>query len=384
MPIFDSHLDLASNALFLDRDLLLPLEALAGSEHGMDDLPYRGRPTLSLPEMRRAGVRLCSPTVLARVRPEIRSAAAVPRSAIDYATGEAAHAMGLAQIAYYELLAARGELRIITTAKELDAFVREQHVGPADRGLADSGPEPVPGDSAPSGSPAPIGCILSMEGADPVLSPDQAALWWERGLRFASLVHYGEGRYAGGTGSTAGVTSDGRDLLRAFEQLGLVLDLTHLSEPSFYEALESFAGPVLASHNNCRHLVPGDRQFSDEQFRLIVERDGVIGVACDAWMLYPGWERGVTQPDVVSLEALVDHIDHICNLAGNADHVAIGSDLDGLYGWEQTPYDLRSIADLQKLPQMLRNRGYETGQIEGIMYRNWIRFFSRNLPAHGG
>lgn len=366
MPIFDSHLDLASNALFLDRDLLLPLDALAESERGMDDLSYRGRPTLSLPEMRRAGVRLCSPTVLARVRPEIRSAAAVPRSAIDYVTGEAAHAMGLAQIAYYEVLAARGELVIITTAKELDAFVRELPVGLPDSDLA------------------PIGCILSMEGADPVLSPDQAALWWERGLRFASLVHYGEGRYAGGTGSTAGLTSDGRELLRAFEELGIILDLTHLSEPAFYEAMESFPGAVLASHNNCRHLVPGDRQFSDEQIRLIVERDGVIGVACDAWMLYPGWERGVTQPDVVSLEALVDHIDHICNLAGNADHVAIGSDLDGLYGWEQTPHDLRSIADLQKLPQMLRRRGYEAGQIEGIMHGNWIHFFGRNLPAHGG
>ncbi len=371
MPIFDSHLDLASNALFLDRDLLLPLEELAAGERGMDDLPCRGHPTVSLPEMRRAGVRLCSPTVLARVRPQIRGTA-VPRSAIDYVTGEAAHAMGLAQIAYYELLAARGELAIITTAEELDAFARELPVG-----LADSG-------SAPSDSVAPTGCILSMEGADPILSPDQAALWWERGLRFASLVHYGVGRYAGGTGSTAGVTPEGRDLLRAFEELGIVLDLTHLSEPAFHEALEVFSGPVLASHNNCRSLVPGDRQFSDDQIRLIVERGGVIGVACDAWMLYPGWQRGVTQPQVVSLEALVDHMDHICNLAGNADHVAIGSDLDGLFGWEQTPHDLRSIRDLQKVPQMLRGRGYQDDQIAGIMYGNWIGYFRRNLPADGG
>ena len=361
IPIVDSHLDLASNALMLERDLLLSLDELAASERGMDDLPYRGRPTLSLPEMRRADVRLCSATVLARVRQDGRPAGA--RSEIDYATVECAHAMGVAQIDYYDLLAGRGELTMIRTSAELSALVAGWTT-----------------DASMSASD-PIGCILSMEGADPIVCPDHARFWWERGLRFASLVHYGEGRYAGGTGSSSGVNEDGRRLLRAFEELGLILDLTHLSEPAFFQALDAFPGAVLASHNNCRALVPGDRQFSDEQIRLVVERGGVIGVACDAWMLYPGWERGVTQPEVLSMEALVDHIDHICSIAGNADHVAIGSDLDGLYGWEQTPHDLRSIADLQKLPSMLEGRGYRAEQITAIMHGNWIRYFERHLPA---
>ena len=363
VPIFDSHLDLAANALMLDRDLLLPLDELAASEAGMTDLPYRAKPTISLPELRRADVRLCSPTILARLRPEIRKPTGIARFEIDYTTPEAVHAMGMAQVAYYELLESRGEVEIIRTSAGLSAFV------------AGWGAAPFSG---------PVGCILSMEGADPILSPGEASVWWERGLRFASLVHYGEGRYAGGTGASLGVTAEGRELLAAFERLGLILDLTHLSDAAFLDALDAFSGPVLASHNNCRAIVPGSRQFSDEQIRLIVERGGVIGVACDAWMLYPGWERGVTRPDVLSLASLVDHIDHICSIAGNASHVAIGSDLDGLYGWEQTPGDLKSIVGLQKLPELLTARGYPTTQIDDIMHGNWIRFFGRHLPANGG
>ena len=376
VPIFDSHLDLAANALMLDRDLSLPLNELAASERGMTDLRCRAHPTVSFPELRRADVRFCSATVLARVRAGSRPTTGFARSEIDYSTGDAAHAMGMAQIAYYETLARRGELVMIRTAEELAAFT-------ADRESA------TPASRTASREPAasvtsPIGCILSMEGADPILTPSETGVWWERGLRFASLVHYGEGQYAGGTGASSGVTAAGYELLREFERHGILLDLTHLSEPAFYQAVDAFPGAVLASHNNCRHLVPGDRQFSDEQITIVAERGGVIGVACDAWMLYPGWERGVTMPEVVSLDAVADHIDHICEVTGSSGHVAIGSDLDGLYGWEQTPHDLKSIADLQKLTALLERRGYRPDQIEAIMYRNWVEFFSRYLPANGG
>ena len=362
VPIFDSHLDLAANALMLDRDLSLTLDELAASERGMTDLPFRARPTVSFPELRRAEVRICSATVLARVRAGARPPGGVARSEIDYATGDAAHAMGMAQIAYYETLARRGELVMIRTSEDLAAALVE----------------PAPSVTSP------IGCILSMEGADPILTPAETVVWWERGLRFASLVHYGEGRYAGGTGTSSGVTAAGYELLREFDRHGILLDLTHLSDDAFYQAIDAFPGPVLASHNNCRQLVPGDRQFSDEQIRIVAERGGVIGVACDAWMLYPRWERGVTMPEVVSLDAVADHIDHICTITGSTGHVGIGSDLDGLYGWEQTPHDLRSIADLQRLTGLLERRGYRPEQIEAIMYRNWVDFFSRHLPANGG
>ena len=95
----------------------------------------------------------------------------------------------------------------------------------------------------------------------------------------------------------------------------------------------------------------------------------------DAWMLYPGWIKGETQPEVVSLEAVVDHIDHICQLAGNSRHAAIGTDLDGGYGNEQCPHDLDTIADLQKIPELLRARGYADEDVMAIMHGNWVRCF---------
>ena len=372
IPIVDAHLDLASNAVFLNRDLCLSLDRLAEQERGMTDLLCRAHPTVTLPELRRAEVRLCCATLLARVRPEAHRAAGAPRADIDYASGEIAHALAVAQAAYYELLAERGELELIATRDDLAAHAACWTGG--------AGPAAGAEDASRAGR-WPIGYILSMEGADPIVSPDAVGFWWERGLRVASLVHYGAARYAAGTGTDGGVTEDGRELLRAFDEVGMILDLTHLADRAFFEALDAFGGAVLASHNNCRALVPGDRQFTDEQIRRIVERGGVIGVACDAWMLYPGWQRGVTKPEVLSMASLVDHIDHICEVSGDARHAAIGSDLDGLFGWEQTPRDLRSIADLQKLADLLAARGYQQDQIEGIMYRNWLSYFTKNLPA---
>jgi membrane dipeptidase len=213
-----------------------------------------------------------------------------------------------------------------------------------------------------------------MEGADPILSPDQVPQWWNDGLRVVGLAHYGCSAYAHGTGSAGGLTAQGRELLKSMADVGMILDATHLADESFWEALDVFAGPVLASHNNCRALVPGDRQFSDDQLRCLIERGAVIGAAFDAWMLCPGWVPGASNP-AVSLEAVVDHIDHVCQLAGNARQAAIGSDLDGGYGTEQCPEDLDTIIDLQKIPVLLRKRGYAEADIEAVMHGNWVRFF---------
>lgn len=214
-----------------------------------------------------------------------------------------------------------------------------------------------------------------MEGADPIVSPQQVSEWWNDGLRVVGPVHYGISAYAHGTGSPGGLTPKGRDLLRAMQEVGMILDVTHLADGSFSEAVELFQGALLASHHNCRSLVPGDRQLSDEQIKLLIQRDSVIGAAFDAWMLYPGWLAGQTSNTVVSLEAVVDHIDHVCQLAGNARHSALGTDLDGGFGTEQSPHDLKTIADLQKIPGLLRKRGYRESDVEAIMHGNWCRFF---------
>ena len=160
----------------------------------------------------------------------------------------------------------------------------------------------------------------------------------------------------------------------------MILDVTHLSDESFSEALDRFDGPVMASHNNCRALVPGQRQFSDEQIRRLVARGAVIGVACDAWMLYPDWKIETMPRETVKLEAVAEHIDHICQLAGNCRHAGIGSDLDGGYGTEQTPLGLDTIADLQKLAAILSSRDYSDADIDAVCHSNWLEFFRRRLP----
>lgn len=358
-PIIDAHLDLAINALGLNRDITQSLDEVNRVEAGITDHKCRGGATVTLPEMRLAGVAACSATVLGRHRPNVFPQSGFARYDIDYATPEIAHATGLAQVAYYDVLETQGLLRYLRTAQDLERHMDQWRAAP---------------------DATPLGIILSMEGSDPILSPDWVDFWWERGLRFASLVHYGTGNYAAGTETEGGITGDGRALLRAFEERGLALDLTHLADDAFFEALDAFGGPVLASHNNCRALVPGQRQFSDRQIRRIVDRDGVIGVACDAWMLYPGWVKGSTNPDVLSMEALADHVDHICQVSGTAMHAAIGSDLDGLYGTEQTPHDLKRISDLRKLDAILTNRGYSEQDVERVFFGNWLRFFASALP----
>lgn len=358
--IFDAHLDLAWCAVHFNRDLKLSVAEIRERERGMTDEPSRGKNTLTLPELRRAGIGICVATLLSRSGPRQQVKVSYGRTDLDYATQEIAHCHAHAQLTYYRLLEAQGLLRMIRTRDDLDAHWNE---------LTQRGVDHVP-----------LGIILSMEGADPILSLDQVQAWWDLGLRAVGLAHYGIGQYAYGTGVDGPVSAAGIDLLREFSRLGMINDATHLSDISFFQAMDTIEGPWLASHHNCRALVPADRQLSDEQIKLLVGRGAVIGAALDAWMLYPNWVRGKTQPQVVGLEAVADHIDHVCQLAGSAQHSAIGSDLDGGFGFEQTPRDLNTITDLQKLVEILRGRGYSDEDVDAIFHGNWLRFFRAALP----
>jgi membrane dipeptidase len=346
MLIIDAHLDLAMNALHWNRDLTRSVAETRQAEAGMKE-KGRAAGTVAFPEMRAGEVGLCLATLIARV--------SYPGNPLPgYASPAIACAMAQGQLAYYRILERQGEVRLVRDAGGLDAHLQAWEADP---------------------HRCPLGLILSMEGADPILSPDHVADWWEEGLRVVGLTHYGVSAYAHGTDCDGGLTPHGRPLLEAMAACGMVLDLTHMADTSFWEALEAFPGRVLASHQNARVLVPGCRQFTDEQLRAVIERGGVIGAAFDAWMLQPGWVRGVTTNENLTMEAVVDQIDHVCQLAGNARHAAIGTDLDGGFGREQSPYDLDTIADLQRLPELLRERGYDNAAIEGIMYGNWVRFF---------
>lgn len=362
--LIDSHLDIAWNALSYNRDQTETIAQINEREAAMVDFNGRGRATCSLPEFRRAGMAVCCGTILVRAKREVQPAGGHRRWDLDYGTQSIAYAMGQGQLAYYRLLEQQGEMKMIGTRAELDAhWARWEQATPEER------------------MHLPVGNILQMEGADPIVEPAQAEAWYNDGLRSITLSHYGKSHYSVGTGDNGPLTPRGIELLKELDRLGIILDLTHMSDQSFFQAIEHFHGPVMASHNNCRALVPADRQFSDEQIKIIIERGGVIGVALDAWMLQPGWIIGKTQPDGLTLAALVDHIDHICQLAGGVDHVAIGSDLDGGFGNEQTPSDLRRFSDLQKLNGLLAERGYADAEIDKIFHGNWLRFFRRHLPA---
>ncbi|HTG44702.1 MAG TPA: membrane dipeptidase, partial [Verrucomicrobiae bacterium] len=225
-------------------------------------------------------------------------------------------------------------------------------------------------------SKLPIGYILSLEGADSIVSMRHLERAYTQGLRAVGPAHYGPGTYAQGTDATGGIGEKGRELLREMERLGMILDATHLCDDSFWEALDFFKGPVWASHHNCRALAPHNRQLADEQIKALVERGAVIGAVFDAWMMIPGWVRGKTTPESagLKLQEIVKHMDHICQLAGNSFHCGIGSDLDGAFGTEQTPADLKSIAGLQQLTELLAARGYKDEDVKNILHGNFLRF----------
>jgi membrane dipeptidase len=351
--IFDAHLDLAWNAIDWNRDLKQPAAEIRRREvEGNVQGKGRGEGTVSFPELRRGRVGLFIATLLARLhRPGLMPAFS------RYDTMDAAYAATMGQLYYYQALVEQGHLRWIKDAASLDAHVRAWTEGNADK--------------------EPLGFILSMEGADPVLYPEQVQQWWDMGLRIIGPAHYGVSPYAHGTGTEGGLFEQGPALLREMERVGMILDVTHLSDQCFDEAMDLYGGPVLASHHNCRALVPDQRQLTDGQIKKLMSRGAVIGAAFDAWMLAPGWVRGQTTPQEagVTLETVIDHIDRVCQLAGNSRHAALGTDLDGGFGREQSPLDLDTIADLQRYPELLRKRGYKEDDIRAILYGNWVRFF---------
>lgn len=353
MLIFDAHLDLSMNALEWNRDLRLPVSILRERERGMTDKPDRERATVSLPDLRRGNIGIVVATQIARY--------VEPHSPLPgWNSPHQAWAQTQGQLAWYKAMEAAGEMVAITDLQHLN-----KHIALWTNG--------EPSENKP------IGYILSLEGADSFIDISYVEKAYEYGLRAIGPAHYGNGRYANGTDATGKMEQKGLDLLKEMERLNIILDATHLCDDAFWQALDHFSGSVWASHNNCRSLVNHNRQYSDEQIKILIEREAVIGGALDAWMLVPNWERGVSTPLSMNcnLETVANHIDHICQIAGNALHIGIGSDLDGAFGTEQCPYDLDTIADLNKLDPILKQRGYTETDLNNIFHGNWLRFLNK-------
>ena len=353
MFILDAHLDLSMNALEWNRDLTRPVKEINERERGLTDKPDRGNATVSLPELRKGNIGLVVGTQIARY-------VAPGNNLPGWHSPAQAWAQTQGQLAWYKAMELAGEMIQI---KDLSSL--EQHVALWKNGTTNTN--------------KPIGYILSLEGADSMVTVEHVETAWQYGLRAMGPAHYGPGRYANGTNSTGEMGPQGIALLKKMDELNLIMDTTHLCDDAFWQALKHFKGPVWASHNNVRSLVNHNRQYSDEQVMALIERGAVIGGVLDAWMMKPNWIMGKSNPvDMnVNLEVLIDHIDHICQLAGNALHVGIGSDLDGAFGREQSPYDLETIADLQKFVPLFKQRGYSDDDIENIMHGNWLRFLRK-------
>lgn len=352
MFITDAHLDIGYNLINKNRDVRLPLSELRAAEPPESK---SGIPTVCIPAMREAGVGLVFATLynLPQDLPFDDDGIIVPHI---YKTPEEAHRLGMMQIdAYRRLIDQEADLRLVTDGPSLDEVMASHDAEPDD-------------DVTPL-----IGLTLLMEGADHIRHPEETELWYEAGVRLIGPA-WDDTRYCAGAwrDSSQGLTKLGYALLEQMAGLNMILDVTHMSEVGVFQAIDSYEGRLVATHANARSIVPGERQLSDEQIRLIAERDGVIGAVLYNAFIRPGWRKGDPK-ELVTLDQLIAHIDHICQVVGDADHVGIGSDLDGGLGANEIPTPLDSIADLPKIATALAEKGYEAAHIDGIMGLNWVR-----------
>jgi membrane dipeptidase len=367
--IIDGHLDMAYNALYKRRDLTMPVQVLREREDAVrgrvsghpDSLERRTGPwasekqvtvTVALPEMRRGRVGIMLSTIMARVQ------APGPGTHNSVRTQAVAYARGQSHLHYYKALEREGEIAFIRTKADLDRCVASWK-SPAED--------------------TPVGLILTMESADPILGPDGVGEWVDAGLKSVSLTHFGANSYGHGTGTVGGLYPTAFPLLDALAETDIAIDVSHTSDLAFWQLMDYWKGPVHASHCVCRALTPGQRHLTDDMIKAVTDRGGVIGMVFAEQMLSPRWNwddpathyTTATRP----MKAVIEHIDHIRRLTGSCDHIAFGTDLDGGFGRELSPIDYNTIADLQVFLDNLRAAGYEEADIAKIAHGNLIRFF---------
>lgn len=361
--IIDAHQDIAWNMLNYKRDYTRSAFETRQLELNTPIPEQNGECLIGWPEYQRGKIAVVFSTLY--VMPAHKRELG---DAISYSDAESAHRLYRDQILLYHKLVDShpDKFRLITSRKDLDVVVEHWSV-------------PVPNDEG-----HPVGLVCLMEGADGIRSPHELAEWWDLGLRVVGLAWAGT-RYCGGTGNPGPLTDEGRDLLSAMSDYNFILDLSHMDEASALESLDRYDGPIVATHANCAALMKGaetNRHITDRVLRGLIERGGVNGVIPFNAFLKVGWVRkSGSRREEVSLDVLLSHIDHICQMAGNADHVAIGSDFDGGFGLQSIPTGLESVADLQIIASKLIEHGYSEPDAEKILGGNWLRILQEHLPA---
>jgi membrane dipeptidase len=330
MLIVDAHLDLSYNAL-RGREVTRAAREQSADEEGV--------PTVGLPDLRAGDVELICATVFTMPSVEGKP---------GYRTVDEAHTEAQRHLNWYQRQAAEGRISFVTNRDELGTERNESQRA-----------------------------ILLMEGADPLRNADDVAAWHAAGMRIVGLA-WKRTRFAGGTGAPGPLTSDGVEMVKILDRIDIIHDTSHLAEESFWQVLEIASGPVIASHSNCRAIVPTDRQLSDEMIRAIIARGGVIGINFfDRFLMPPGQygKRRATLADVAS------HVRRICDLAGNANHVGLGTDMDGGLGRNEIPVEVETSADLPRVAEALSTAGFDDDAVRDVMGENWMRFFRRSLPG---
>jgi membrane dipeptidase len=357
MIIVDAHQDIAFNAICFNRDYRL--SALKKRQLEANTLiPQKaGLATLGLPEALVGRVALSFATLF--VAP--RTKRDVPWAALMYDDSSGAHRLALQQLDYYQrltdetsrvvLIHTKRDLENVLATWEANKSVKERRQG----------------------------LVILMENADPILEPEQYQDWYERGVRIVGPA-WAASRYSGGTGMPGPLTSEGIHLLEVMAGLNAILDLSHMAEQAFFQALDIYAGTsIIASHSNPRHFCDTDRHLSDVMIRRLADRDGVMGIVLFNSFLDHGWHRG-DRKNALTLAHVINMVDYVCQLTGSAAHVGLGSDFDGGFGMESTPAEIDTVADLWQIGDALRLEGYNGGDVAAILGGNMLRKLRPALP----
>jgi membrane dipeptidase len=354
--IVDAHEDIAWNVLTFGRDYMRGNQAIRDQESSTDIPRQNGNTLLGYDAWQDGEIAVIFATLF---ESPARKSLGTWDSQV-YTDQQQAHAIASKQVDIYRQMIEQHSFQLIETQSDLNLCLKTWE------------PE-SPTDNRQ------IGLVLLMEGADPIEEPQQVADWQARGVRIVGPA-WESTRYAGGTHEAGPLTSDGERLLTAMQELGMILDLSHLAEEAYYQALDLYEGVMIASHSNPRRFLPTSRGLSDEMIRLLAERGGVVGVVLFNKFLKASWKRHDPKQQV-TLSDVVDVIDHVCQLTGSVDHVALGSDFDGGFGLEHVPAEVNTVADLARLQGILAGRGYQPDETARILSGNWLRILQQGLPS---
>jgi membrane dipeptidase len=363
MPLLiDAHADIAYNMLKYGRDYTRSAAETRRIEAGSFAVEKNGDTLLGWDDYQRGQVAVIFATLFAAPMRH----RTYENEALVYRDFDEAHKLYMDQLDVYHRMteSTPDKFRLIASKRDLKLVLDHWT------------------SSSPAADGHPVGMVILMEGAEAIRHVSELEIWHERGVRLIGPAWAGT-RYCGGWKEPGPLTDDGRKLLAAMVDFHFILDLSHMDERAAVEALDAYAGPIVSTHANCAALMPNsnsNRHLSDRIIAGIIERDGVAGLVPFNNYLKAGWTREAGLRDEVSLKDFVNHIDHVCQIAGDSLHAGIGTDFDGGFGVQSVPPEIDTIADLQNLVSLLEARGYTGADVENIFSGNWLARLKRHLP----